>query len=423
MPEVWEIVEMVIALLHLLLALEVNKVFTCAQYKRSSTMRWIDILPTIRLPFRIIDFYNIGHSLYLVTDRQQYFKFNLATGCYPEVIPFKRLAYYPYCEYTALVFTDATVNNEHDAKALVFTDCDQTVNQFSWELRNGKPPTKAEDGLGPCVATQYEAFVTNFLRKLRQFPSYFRKCTVAKMLTDPQLFNGFGQYTVSEMCARLYDQCNILPQSLASDIVCNTAQLQLLLSAVKTFHQERQLHTSLYSPGTFTRRQAFLRKKWQTDFLMWYGQRSYKGVPVLSYHFQGFERPFTIWTPTIVDIPAWTTTISSKHEQARIIHSFSNGYSEAWYRIKSPYLTPNMLSVGPHSWHTSKSRQLLQTRGILTNRQALPGPAQTPSEVNVNKVASKKRSSKRGKAKKQKLFHTSAYTQCNSIVAEAFVSP
>jgi hypothetical protein len=89
------------------------------------------------------------------------------------------------------------------------------------------------------------------------------------MIADEKLFNGLGQYTVSEVLNRLHVRRGILPQATAADVLQSEANRNAILGAPLLLDQERSLfiNANHFDPANFGPKQKRMRQEFRFNFL------------------------------------------------------------------------------------------------------------------------------------------------------------
>jgi len=89
------------------------------------------------------------------------------------------------------------------------------------------------------------------MQKWKANPEYFQDKSIAALLFDQSLFNGFGQYLICELLHRLMTKCNVTPNMTAFDCFSNPTILCTLISAPLLLFEELQPFQSHFDPAIF----------------------------------------------------------------------------------------------------------------------------------------------------------------------------
>jgi hypothetical protein len=87
------------------------------------------------------------------------------------------------------------------------------------------------------------------------------------MIADETLFNGLGQYSISEVLNRLYVRRGILPQDTAADVLQKEANRIAIMDAPKLLDEERSLYNTHFDPANLGPKQRKMRREFRYDFL------------------------------------------------------------------------------------------------------------------------------------------------------------
>jgi hypothetical protein len=89
------------------------------------------------------------------------------------------------------------------------------------------------------------------------------------VIADATLFNGLGQYSISEVLNRLFVRRGIVPQATAADVLQSEANRNAILGAPLLLDQERSLfiNANHFDPANFGPQQRRMRQEFRYNFL------------------------------------------------------------------------------------------------------------------------------------------------------------
>jgi len=390
MPESLEI-KVLIALLILKL---LGRNFIIRRFFVSSLKhKAFSLLRQIKYPFSIAKIQQKGKEIGISTSNDQYIVMRLCSGSYFKLVKTSKLGYYPYDSLSGVIFYGSI---EKERYSLVFLDCEQFKNFPTWTLFNGKSP-KWSDKCGPCVLTQHIEFLNHFRNYWKNHSEYFKQTSIVKVLFNSFLFNGLGQYSISEILHRLYLKFNIQPWDNSFD--CFTRYSDSILGALLIFEKEIESFNKYIDPAAFGIKQKQLRTEFRLHLLQVYRKPLFKGQLIYFFAVKVDGGSFkTLYTMCLhPNLPTQTTSKSKKEQNAFVSMDLKN---ERWFRIRGIKMTTGALGVGIHDWHSKKAQQLLLKAGLPDPHKK--GPQYTPPKSNKNKHPHS-RSGKRGiKIKRQK---------------------
>jgi len=276
-------------------------------------------------------------------------------------------------------------------------DCAQFKNFATFKLQTNLFPIWTQS-YGPCVLTETDAFKQNFRVYWKEHPQYFIHASIARVLFNPFLFNGLGQYSVSELLHRLYKRHGISPWDNAYELFCKEEIMESVLSAPKTMQEELELYSKHFDPVIFGTKQQQQRTDFRLNFLQVYRKRTYRGQPVFCFAMRIDAGSYkTVYTAVVPSPMSSSQTSKSKRKADAKLRVTT----ENWYYVRGTPLTKNSLGVGFHDWHSRDAQQQLQQCGV-------PDPHIKVQTSTVNSIYKRPhpRNSKKSKTLKRLKFTT-----------------
>jgi len=351
MPEVFEISMMVKMTQSYLNNLIIHRIFY-SSFKHKG----IPVFQQTKRPFSIVNLTHRGKEIALSTSKGQHILIKLGSGSFFVIVETWKLGKYPFDQLSGAIFYGYIGDQKY---SLVFLDCEQFKNFPNWSISEGKDPHWSPLN-GPCVLTQHSQFHLAFLKYWREHPDYFKERSITHVLFDPSLFNGLGQYSISEILHRMFIKLGITPWD--NSFQCFSKYMDTLLKAPLNMENELSLYSNHYDPTIFGIKQRQQRTEFRCHFLQVYRKKQFLQCEVicLMIHINVVKKSDWKTLYTVAKHPQLPSKITSKRakkEKARL-----NISTESWYRIKGSFLTINNLGVGYFDWYSVGAQNKLKKR-------------------------------------------------------------
>jgi len=199
---------------------------------------------------------------------------------------------------------------------------------------------------------------SHLLKTARKLQNVLENHTFLWSLTEPELFDSFGAYTLSEIAERL-TVAGIDILQPAWNILSNENSIKNVVAMITLLFNEwkvklgsiKDWDVAFYSKNVHNKRKDFFLR-----FLKWYGQKKYFGDTVHSFYFVNATNGISIiWTSLPFTMPvnqvqkSWIDAARRRTENASILANCSvtmaQCSSEIWYYCNGRVLSEQQVGV------------------------------------------------------------------------------
>lgn len=266
MPEAYEVMYMVQEIKDKLHNFPVNTIkLRGHEFKKPKKQKaWEKLIESIPVPCTILDIKSRGKEICILTDKKS-FRITLGQGSFLYFLKPEeniQLEMEPF-------FSDCFLSFEGPAGTFCFVDCHTIPHQIKLMLFDGIKP-KWRPKCGPCVLTENKEFQEHFRNELKLKPDYFKSHSIAAIMYNESLCNGFGEYSVSEILHRLFLKFKICPWDSGAKVFADSLKLEEFLSMPLKLLKEQQLYYKDYNPASIGPKQLAQRTEFRIHFLQVY---------------------------------------------------------------------------------------------------------------------------------------------------------